>query len=810
MDPRWLPLLAAALTGLIAMPPIASSQEGNLLPNTTLEAAEGDLAQGWVFQGDGGEATGVRRESGGVDDSAYLEATVAQEGQCDFRMAQSRIDVKAARAYLLTCSVRASNVAAKSHSIELQWFGEGGFISRDIASATVGDKWVRIAVGPVAPPEAATGVVPLLRCYGVGTYGFDSVGLWEVAQVPPNILQNPGFESDANGDGLPDGWHANMVDGMLAGGIVWDTEEAHTGQCSARLVRPEGVSGTPSQWVQRDVPINASTRYELSAATKADEFGRELRIAIEWTKGGEPLDAAELRDQTSKSWQRKTLRGLAPPDAEHANIILESAGNGTLWFDDVTLTEVGIVAEIDVWLERPNARGLIREGMDRKELLVHAQLKTEEDGIALGLRLVDGDGKMLAESRPSPSADQSWRPATDGLESGAYRLLAEAVNAEGQVVASQMAPLDIVPADSPGIFFRDDHVAMVEGKPWFPIGVTSFAPTSEVCERLAASGFNLIVPGQFTLGEKEKVQEALDRARELGLYVIEWNNGHVYGDVTADERQQRFSQSAENAGNHAAFLGWLCDEALWNGVPLSKVKDAYLAARAVAPTLVFWQNQAPRNTIEDLTRYVRWADVTGMDIYPVEGANHSDLPNKTLSVVGDEMDKQHETTRGRKPVWAILQGFGWAAWEKDETLHKRAPTWEETRFMAYDAILHGATGIIYWGARYEDQESDIWNSLRRMAGELAELVPVLVAEERVEVDVEPADAPIIAEGRRVDGKLWIMAVNESPEPVTAQLSVPGGVPALELFAEEADAVTLQDGKLTAAFEPYGVHVYRQP
>ncbi len=799
-------LLLGAIFALSA----GHAQEGNLLPNNTFEAHEGDLAQGWVFLADVGKATGVRRETGGLDDGAYLEAVLTEAGQCDFRMADSRVEVSPDKAYLLTCSVRASNVAAKSHSIELQWFGEQGFLSRDIAAATVGERWVRIAVGPVSPPEEATGVVPLLRCYQEGTYGFDSVGLWEVAPLPPNILQNPGFESDGTGDGQPDAWGGNMADGMLVGGIVWDQEVAHSGQCSAGLARPAGVGGTPSQWVQRGVSVNASARYELSAATKADAFGQVFRMAIEWTTAGEVLDTAEMIDQTREDWQRKTLRAVAPPEADHANVILEFAANGTVWLDDVTLTEVGTVAEIDLWLAEPGARGLIRDGIDERKLFVHSVLKTEEDDIAVALRLIDAEGNVLAETGGSQTAKQSWRPDIAELGPGAYRVVAEAVNGEGQVVAAQMTPVDIVPGDAPGLFFQSDHVALVAGKPWFPIGVTSFSPTSEVCERLAASGFNLIVPGSFTLGEKETVQQALDRAADLGLYVMEWNNGHVYGEITSEERRRRFTESVANIAGHPSFLGWMCDEALWNGVPLAAVKDGYLAARAAAPTLVFWQNQAPRNTVEDLARYVRWADVTGMDIYPVEGANHSDLPNKTLSVVGDEMDKQHQTTFGRKPVWAILQGFGWSAWEEDEKLHKRAPTWEETRFMAYDAILHGATGIIYWGATYEDQESEIWDSLRRMARELADLMPVLVAEERVELDVQPADSPVIAAARRVDGKLWVIAVNESPEPATATLAVGGAVAAVQRVAEEGAAPEVEAGELVDTFLGYGVRVYREP
>ena len=207
-----------------------------------------------------------------------------------------------------------------------------------------------------------------------------------------------------------------------------------------------------------------------------------------------------------------------------------------------------------------------------------------------------------------------------------------------------------------------------------------------------------------------------------------------------------------------------------------------------------------------------------MDIYPVEGADHSDLPNKTLSVVGDEMDKQHRTTlppelqadagaQGRKPVWAILQGFGWNAWEKDAAKHKRAPTWEETRFMAYDAILHGAVGIVYWGASYEAQDAPIWDSLRRVARELADLTPALVAAERVAVTVEGAPG-VLALGRRVDGKVWVIAANERTAPATAQIHAAGAAGTFERVAESAelrvDADVIQD-----AFAPYGVHVYRE-
>jgi len=784
----------------------AAAAEGNLLPNGTFETADAQLAEGWSFQADVGEAQGTRQEKGGVDDSACLEATRAKAGQCDFRPVAGMISVKPDAAYLLTCSVRTSNPAGGSHSIELQWFGPNGFISRDNAGANVAGKWVRVAVGPVAAPKGADRVIPLLRCYAEGTYGFDSVVLWEVPPLPKNSLQNPGFESDGDGDGVPDGWQPAIGQGAPADAAAWDGTVARTGQHSVRLALPAGAANARGSWVQREVPVTPSTRCELSAAVNSDRFGREVRIAVEWMKNGEVLSIDELKDQTSASWQRKTLRALVPPEVDRANVIVELCGEGTVWFDDVTLTEQELVVSLDLWLEKPDARGLIRDGIDARRLVAHCALETKEPGIAARLRLKDSGGEVITQRTFSAAEMPAvWSPDLTPLPRGGYFVVAEAVDADGRVLASELAPLDIVPPEAPGLFFRDDHVAVVEGKPWFPLGVCSMPVMDPVAEKLAQAGFNLILTGEFTQEPTGKVQEVLNRARDLGLHLIEWNNGYVYGKISSEERRRLFEMSAEHVMKHPSFLGWACDEALWNGVPLSEVRDAYLAARFWEPTLVFWQNQAPRNTIEDLARYTRWCDVTGMDIYPVEGADHSNLPNKTLSVVGDETEKQHETVSGRKPVWAILQGFGWSAWENDEKLHKRPPTWEETRFMAYDAIVHGATGIIYWGASYEKQEAPIWDHLRHMARELADLTPVLVSAERVGAK---AEAPVTAMARRVDGKLWVIAVNETANPVKGAVS---GLPNATLRkVGEQGAVEVKAGRLEDDFAGYGVHVYREP
>jgi hypothetical protein len=498
-----------------------------------------------------------------------------------------------------------------------------------------------------------------------------------------------------------------------------------------------------------------------------------------------------------------------PPGAERANVVVELLSEGTLWVDDVVLAQEEMVAEVELSILKPNARGLLRQGIDQPVLEAECRVETSLNDVSSRVVLLDAAERELAVVERD--ADGRLELPLGDVAPGSYTLRAQVSSGE-DVVASDTAFLDIVPADARGVFFRDDKIAIVKGEPWFPIGVTSISPVADEAERLAGAGFNLLVPNISSTGEKEAVQACLNRAGELGLYVMEWNNAWVYnkGESAAEAREQALRSMAENVGDHPAFLGIMCDEALWNGVPVADVTHAYGTMRRLMPTHLFWQNQAPRNSIEDLARYCRAADVSGMDIYPVEGASHSDLANKTLSVVGDEVDKNRETVHDRKPIWAILQGFGWSAWEKDPAAHKRAPTWNETRFMAYDSILHGATGIIYWGASYEDRESDIWNSLRRMASELKELTPALVSPDVVSVEVESADGAVIATGRRVEGKLWILAVNERDAEVEAKLRLRDGAGSLERWGEEGNGPSVQSGVLVDSFGRYGVHVYREP
>ena len=145
--------------------------------------------------------------------------------------------------------------------------------------------------------------------------------------------------------------------------------------------------------------------------------------------------------------------------------------------------------------------------------------------------------------------------------------------------------------------------------------------------------------------------------------------------------------------------------------------------------------QAPRSTVAQLAPYRPAFDITGADIFPIAypPGEHSDLGNKDISVVGDVTRKMVRAAGG-KPVWMTLQ----IAWSGTVTSARkpnvvpRFPTRHELRFMAYQAIVAGARGLMFFG------------------GHLTQASRPADAEAGLELDVLGAGAAAAARGALVD------------------------------------------------------------
>ncbi|MCC6442428.1 MAG: hypothetical protein IT210_03110 [Armatimonadetes bacterium] len=199
------------------------------------------------------------------------------------------------------------------------------------------------------------------------------------------------------------------------------------------------------------------------------------------------------------------------------------------------------------------------------------------------------------------------------------------------------------------------------------------------------------------------------------------------------------------------------------------------AVKEADPGHIVWLNHAPRNSLKSLKFYNRATDMAGCDIYPIPYNllnGHSDLENTRPGSVGAYTDRMRAAAPG-KACAMVLQGFGWRDLAEpdehsDELSVGRRPTFAESRFMAYDALMHGANVILYWGTAYIKPEEpaeaggnrpQLWNDSLRLARELRAMEPVLLAP-----PVAPAPAMKVEESPGSnDGKGLRLALKQVGE-----------------------------------------------
>jgi hypothetical protein len=200
---------------------------------------------------------------------------------------------------------------------------------------------------------------------------------------------------------------------------------------------------------------------------------------------------------------------------------------------------------------------------------------------------------------------------------------------------------------------------------------------------------------------------------------------------------------------------------------------AYKRLKQIDPAHPVVVTQAPIGTVQQLTPYRPAFDVTGADVYPVAypPGMHAKTGNRDISVVGD-VTRKMVSAAGAKPVWMTLQ-IAWSGVAPSKTrpeLVPRFPTLQAERFMAYQAAVAGARGLVFFGGHLTQVASPDdaklgWNwtfwqqVLRPLVLELASAVsrPALVAPNaKPQVKASTGDVELVT---RDDGTfLYVIAV----------------------------------------------------
>jgi hypothetical protein len=266
---------------------------------------------------------------------------------------------------------------------------------------------------------------------------------------------------------------------------------------------------------------------------------------------------------------------------------------------------------------------------------------------------------------------------------------------------------------------RATGVLVVAGQKVFPIVLSNGPPLGaktpageDALAVLAAGGASFVRVGEadWNAGTVDQqiaaVREVLDAAAAHGLHC--WLQLGDVPDLSARglaAKEQLLTQIVGQLKDHPALGAWKGIDEPANPnrparVPVAGLVRAYRKLRETDPSHPVVITQAPVGTVAQLVPYRPAFDITGADIYPVSypPGKHAGGRNSDIGIVGD-VTRKLVNAAGNKPVWMTLQ-IAWSgvisSAQHPENV-PRFPTLGQERFMAYQAIVHGARGLAFFG-----------------------------------------------------------------------------------------------------------------
>jgi hypothetical protein len=401
---------------------------------------------------------------------------------------------------------------------------------------------------------------------------------------------------------------------------------------------------------------------------------------------------------------------------------------------------------------------------------------------------------------------------------------------------------------------------VVDGQKVFPLGLSLPPPVGgktpagkDAWQELKAGGASFVRTGRATWDAQQidaqiASEKALeDAAAAHGLLSWLWLGDLPNLPTTAGSPKEQLLTKVVNAFKAHPGLGAYkgIDEPQHSSIPAAGLVRAHTALRALDPDHPVVIIQAPVGTVADLTPYRPAFEITGADIYPVAyppGAQ-AGTTNKDISLVGD-VTKKMVAAAGGKPVWMTLQ-IAWSGTAISKTrpnVIPRFPSLFDERFMAYQAIVNGARGLVFFGGHFtqitrpRDAKAG-WNwtfwdlVLKPLFLELTStaVAPALVAP-NVDATVTASVQDVELVAREDDRFFYVIAVRRGaattgggPTNRVTFSGLPAGIadgqvlfeytqdpipPPIGAGSQVFRTVGVTNGSFRDWFGPHDVHVYR--
>jgi hypothetical protein len=391
----------------------------------------------------------------------------------------------------------------------------------------------------------------------------------------------------------------------------------------------------------------------------------------------------------------------------------------------------------------------------------------------------------------------------------------------GKVLASQnwsLRKLSKADRDALKVYIDENNNTIVDGKPFFVLG-WYLRPSIDQLAEIAGSPFNTILPYGVNARSKAFMNNYLDLVQGYGMKIIYGlqdvhpaatdYDGIGWEGITGNNNIADAVIDAYK--NHPAILAWyLNDERPKELAPL--FEQYYQRVRKDDPT-------HPCYTViyamPEVKYFAATTDIMGEDRYPV--------PMEPITTVAKEMRNSESAVKGHKPTWAVIQAFAWYQYDpafpdrgriptQDDLRNGRAPSYDESRCMTYQALVHGAKGLIYYSyydMRVLPQYAEMWAGMKKIGAEVKALSPILLSQgDMGSVSCAPEDSGVDTKLKELDEQLYLIAVNTRNTPCRITFDIRQAVGnKIPVMFEGRFVMNSKDTYLADTFKPLEAHVY---
>jgi hypothetical protein len=629
--------------------------------------------------------------------SNCISIVMNSNGVSDWRQMVAEIDTDSI--YQLQCNIKASNVEAGSHAIELHWFGANDkFLGSVINSSTLPDQWYNTVTLNITPPKGTRKAYVMTRTYKPGTYSFRNIYL----QVQPSLYEIPRLLGEVKDAGFnfitfyqdhPDA-QPFLLDDLTKAGLkaaCFLTADASYSQIINAVSNSPALAlwSQPDEAAWRDPPIDP----------KLLENNYNAIVS-----GGDP----SYTKAPHLIWLNHAPRGsqVAPADFYGSLSPYKTAA-------DIISTDI-----------YPVPTG------NRHSSLLNQTISCVGDYVDIF-------------ANPSPPMGQKYAIASDhGVQTKPIWMALQGYGWQDHLLLS----------DNPHAY--DSHRVLLN---WFD-AADQILRSDMFCSQIANEWFNLRIPNIAPPPGATKVRLIL-RACSPGTF---------YFDDVALTRVSDGVNMVNNSGIETADganpSNWKSETEKWNPT--------------LADPIFTWdvkQYHTGSHSLKTFMSTCGTADWTQL----ASGIDSSQRYSLSVFIHADSLKYER-------------------------------PTWVETRFMAYDAIINGARGVTYYGCYYVPMRSQLWTDIKRIAKELNTLSTALVSPTSFRNVTTNAQDSIETCLLQNNGYLYLLAANKSDHLVrNAEIHI-SGLPlntAIECF-DAGEPLKITSNSLKRDFNAYQVYVYK--